>query len=524
MNLNNIIDSKKIKFLPLIIVSIIGILLLRHSKLTVISEYFDTKDEVYQNIQQQSINAIDLSTDSLRNTLLTNNNRFDGLILGGGDNLNLPLKGDFEIIKGNNGRTFILKNKKEQFRLPASSLFPVADTIYQTKKKKSHIYIDYVDSVEIMNGDKNKINEISSIGINAAKKVKIYMLNLKKSFLKINAEKIDIINCSLVQNSEANLDAKQVFLSNDSIGNKYLRITCDTVKFISGDILEGNISINAKSLGKVSILNTKLSKTKIDVTWCKVHIKDVILDSINTITLGDSCTIESFKGNGKLSLIPKYYLYKNQSNRRFLRNNIEYDDEYYAKITLLNVNPENLILPDQGFTFIVSEKQSFSKQIILYKFLLERYKDNPEQFQKYDVAYQNFMDKRSNSWFSNFVRKNWNYFGYEKNMIFQNSIMLMLFFFSFNLLFFPKILYQGYYMREFTIADRFIRRTYPNPWLLEVRNMVNCFFYTFFVFWGLKLDIENLKVSNIWYCSLILLEYVVGIICLGYIANIIISR
>jgi hypothetical protein len=44
------------------------------------------------------------------------------------------------------------------------------------------------------------------------------------------------------------------------------------------------------------------------------------------------------------------------------------------------------------------------------------------------------------------------------------------------------------------------------------------------VFWGLRIKIEIFKLKSYWICAYIMAQYLIGIICLAYIANIIITK
>jgi hypothetical protein len=52
---------------------------------------------------------------------------------------------------------------------------------------------------------------------------------------------------------------------------------------------------------------------------------------------------------------------------------------------------------------------------------------------------------------------------------------------------------------------------------------IYCLIYTSYLFWGLKLDFGKLKLANIPRAMLVIFQYLIGIICLAYLANYIIS-
>ena len=56
------------------------------------------------------------------------------------------------------------------------------------------------------------------------------------------------------------------------------------------------------------------------------------------------------------------------------------------------------------------------------------------------------------------------------------------------------------------------------------KHLACVFFYTGFVFWGLSLDIKELKFNSWRALILLITEYSFGVICLAYLANYIITN
>jgi len=54
--------------------------------------------------------------------------------------------------------------------------------------------------------------------------------------------------------------------------------------------------------------------------------------------------------------------------------------------------------------------------------------------------------------------------------------------------------------------------------------MAGVLLYTAFIFWGLKLDVKELVIKKWWAIILIVFEYSIGVVCLAYIANFIITK
>lgn len=87
------------------------------------------------------------------------------------------------------------------------------------------------------------------------------------------------------------------------------------------------------------------------------------------------------------------------------------------------------------------------------------------------------------------------------------------------------VLYNGYVIDEFITADQRVTEKYEDSLLKQYFfRTIYCFIYTGYIFWGIKLKLENIKLSNVSLALWIIFQYIVGIICLAYIANIIITR
>ncbi len=194
----------------------------------------------------------------------------------------------------------------------------------------------------------------------------------------------------------------------------------------------------------------------------------------------------------------------------------------YLNRTDLNI----LNFPDYDIRFIVSTDQPYASQVRLYKQLVAHYADIKDEKRVYDIQLQKLVNKHENRWLVNWVEEHWSNYGYDKNLIFRNSLYLMLFFFLMNLFVFryPRILYNGYRIVEFITADQRITDKYPQRWQYQIVKMVLCMVYTGYIFWGVKLSVDKIKLSNLTVTLWIITQYVTGIICLAYIANVIITK
>lgn len=193
-------------------------------------------------------------------------------------------------------------------------------------------------------------------------------------------------------------------------------------------------------------------------------------------------------------------------------------------IKLDNIDFSKLILPTHGVRFLISDDQDYFVKVQLYKDIIQYFKNLPDQQVYYDIQLQHLVNIHDGKWFKDYIQRNWDNYGYDKNLIFGNAIGLMLFFFIINLCIYPFILYNGYTIGEFVRSDERITDRYGRTWKFFIARGLLCFLYTNYIFWGLKLSLEKIRLNNGWLIAWIIVQYVIGIICLAYIANVIITK
>jgi len=237
-----------------------------------------------------------------------------------------------------------------------------------------------------------------------------------------------------------------------------------------------------------------------------VNFENVLFSGENLFQIKDTVIVGELLGSGKIKIRPI--------------------GDNPVVIVLNSISAlEHMDIPNFGINFQLNRNISYQDSVEIYKGLANHYQDLEEDKENYDVQLQRLIIHHNKEWFTGFIREKWNYFGYRRNLIFGNAWYLMLLFLSINFLVFPKLLYNGYTVEEFEKSHRVIRYEYrAKPLLIEIFSFFICIIYTFFVFWGLKLDFEKLKVAHIGFTVLILTQYLTGIVCLAYIANIIIAK
>ena len=170
----------------------------------------------------------------------------------------------------------------------------------------------------------------------------------------------------------------------------------------------------------------------------------------------------------------------------------------------------------------------------IYERLLKTQKDNgfTSSYEKLDKEYSEFKYIKSGKyssiggWILNMVNKYWWGYGYDKTLIIVNTLLIFVLFSIVNCIFFPWILniYEVPNIKNLAVAV-----TAKNVIFHRIKILPIAFFYTGLIFFGLKFTTENLKYKenligwrffNLVYFFVI---YISGLVCLGYLANFILS-
>lgn len=213
-------------------------------------------------------------------------------------------------------------------------------------------------------------------------------------------------------------------------------------------------------------------------------------------------------------------------------------NEKYGKclINLVNVDIEKLKLRYSMFELRFPYDDAFNSDMKtnIYERLLKTQKDNgfTSSYEKLDKEYSEFKYIKSGKyssiggWILNMVNKYWWGYGYDKTLIIVNTLLIFVLFSIVNCIFFPWILniYEVPNIKNLAVAV-----TAKNVIFHRIKILPIAFFYTGLIFFGLKFTTENLKYKenligwrffNLVYFFVI---YISGLVCLGYLANFILS-
>ncbi|MEQ8361782.1 MAG: hypothetical protein RH948_02880 [Cyclobacteriaceae bacterium] len=267
----------------------------------------------------------------------------------------------------------------------------------------------------------------------------------------------------------------------------------------------------------------------------KVGLIAIALDTLDGIQTYDSISrinrimvYSSYVGELAIGYLPdtleliNLEISKPLNFKRFKRNNrIHYLRTSANDIDKLDFEYHNFRLYFRG-------DESYDGIIGVYTALLEsfRRKGYSSSYEKLDKEFLEFKYTHSGiiGRIQNWFTKNWWDYGYSRHLIFRNSICLNLIFFLLNILCFEKLINEVYRIRKFVLINSHLNRKYPiNSVKRFWYKLPYIFIYTSFIFWGLKLDFDKLGIQKIGMLFWVIFQYIVGFVCLAYLANYIIT-
>ena len=184
----------------------------------------------------------------------------------------------------------------------------------------------------------------------------------------------------------------------------------------------------------------------------------------------------------------------------------------------------------------------YERLTYVYEGLLKNFKEHGylTSYATLDLEYQAFRDLQNPNatyWKNlvNHANRHWNNYGYNKERIWLWTLLLLAISTLANWLAFPYMVREVYPVSTIDAAlfqGKPWKRNQFRGWAvpgtkgkvrLNVKHFKLAFFYTTLIFFGLKISTERINYRKTAGVVLLYLEYVAGLICLGYLANFIIS-
>lgn len=188
----------------------------------------------------------------------------------------------------------------------------------------------------------------------------------------------------------------------------------------------------------------------------------------------------------------------------------------------------------EDFELVFDSSTPDWKKQKIYKQLLEEQQRQGyvAGYQKLERDFKQFEYLRNGTLlgsFKNYLDKTWWNYGYDKFEVVKNSVKIFFIFFLINIFLYSRFL-QIYFPEKFKRLEGRLVDKYPksDSFRSKIKFQINripiVFVYSAYLFWGVKLDIKEIEIRKPLIYSLLIIEYISGIICLAYIANYIISK
>ncbi|WP_143164946.1 hypothetical protein [Chryseolinea serpens] len=171
----------------------------------------------------------------------------------------------------------------------------------------------------------------------------------------------------------------------------------------------------------------------------------------------------------------------------------------------------------------------YDEKVDIYTRLLKNFKSRNQtlNYEKLDKEFQAFKLKELGIFghVLNGVTRFWWDYGYKKHQVLLRAFQLNIFFFLVNLFFYPILLSRGYQLQKFVEIDFELQKKFGHKkLLLFLARIPYVFLYTGYIFWGWKLDLHSIQIRNVLLFGFVLLQYLTGIVCLGYIFNLVVTK
>lgn len=212
--------------------------------------------------------------------------------------------------------------------------------------------------------------------------------------------------------------------------------------------------------------------------------------------------------------------------------------ELERTINLREVDLERITLPYDRFSFHVDSSQTDQHRIWIYQKLLKRLNNEglTAQYQKYNTDYTELVDKINRREFTNWISKVWWNKGRNKGRVVYWAIGCFVLFLLVNFALvksMPAVYYPNMFKVYFELKSRRYRHgcngritnwNFKSAFCLGWYYFWGVFWYTTFIFLGLRLNLDILKFKSLWLVSYIVMQYTLGLIFVAYIVSFVIIR
>jgi hypothetical protein len=192
----------------------------------------------------------------------------------------------------------------------------------------------------------------------------------------------------------------------------------------------------------------------------------------------------------------------------------------YNKINLRYSNMK-LFFPDSLHLLFEDKLNIYSQLLFNFKQRgkIDSYENLDKELKQLTYANDGFFGK-----LLNLIDRHWWDYGYNKFLVVRNAVLFNLFFFIINIFIFRRLVHHGYRIDKFVTINIRINRTFRLSKMKRfIARIPYVFLYTCYIFWGWKLDINSISLHKKGLFAYVIFQYLVGIVCLAYIANLVIT-
>ena len=325
----------------------------------------------------------------------------------------------------------------------------------------------------------------------------------------------DDITFSTAQFFNTNFDSRTYFRLVDF--NEWVDFRHSTFAQIvsfKGSTFASEANFVGADFGSVADFSSANFKDKVVFTYCSLpdtlyfgYVQtSKVIDLTNTV-------IDTIKGTDKYDLSPEII-----SSKRCL-------------IDLYGTDISKLKFDYSRFRILKKIKRTFGRDTYeyprrqlsnVYEQVLRMQQDNGfiDGYEVADKEYQEFKYTYAKVWYSdpksffdfsiNWLQKRWWDYGYNKWLIFRGTGILLLLFTIVNWCWFRSMNEKVYMIDEVYKPEE------------QGLKLLDAFFYTSLIFFGIKLSIKDIRFQNYGGTIYLFVQYVCGVICLGFIVNFII--
>ena len=376
----------------------------------------------------------------------------------------------------------------ELIRQDEHSAFLFRGNTYQYQINKNNIFFYRLDSPRFTREIENfTVSSFRCKEYTIGKEVitETYLDGLNIKNIQFTGDSLNInMNESNFKIFQLNSKSQSTLMFNNIVG--------DTV-YVSGQV---DIKIEESKIQTLHLFNLKITNF---INFGNTVPKSIFLDNVEIPEKQTIVYLENFNTSNRICLLN----IRNTDLSKF-----KFDYTFFKISNLFDKKLSNSEIEDV-YTQVMSIQKKFGFSA---------------GYEKADKELKYFEYNKNNNFYgkiANWIDSNWWDYGYNKFLIFRGTSLIIFSFWLLNFLLFRKLL-KSYPI--LTIMELMKNSTDRNKlYKLYIRGICSLI-YTNYIFWGLKIDLNKLKLQSLSIATLIIFEFVIGIICLAYIANYVVTK